>query len=173
MTSCYLTSDCPSKKSTHPLSTALVLIAVTHSGNDNSLFARLLLFKGQIVGQIYIREFEILNFWNLVANPLPSIPGWSPKRKIHQQTLDSIPGAALPGLSCSRLQFPHFLFRFVDWGQVTDLAVAWHSIATFTVSFGSLSICTEKRSAASGWIWAEFWMLTGVKKLSSAYKSPP
>lgn len=59
MTSCYLTGDCPSNKSTHPLSTALVLIAVTHSGNDNGLFARLLLFKGQIVGQIYIREFEI------------------------------------------------------------------------------------------------------------------
>ncbi len=98
----------------------------------------------------------------------------------HHQTLGFIPGDALPGLYCNRLQFllvlGHFPFSFVfsKWnacsigfrsGDWLGHCITVHffpfknSLVAFAVCFGSLSICTVKRrpmsSEAFGWIWAD------------------
>ncbi len=97
----------------------------------------------------------------------------------HHQTLGFIPGDALPGLYCNRLQFLlvlgafPFSFVFSKWnacsigfrsGDWLGHCITVHffpfknSLVAFAVCFGSLSICTVKRrpmsSEAFGWIWA-------------------
>ncbi len=88
----------------------------------------------------------------------------------HHQTLGFIPGDALPGLYCNRLQFLLVLGAFFpsvlssasemhaqsDSGQVIDLAMhnspllsLQNSLVAFAVCFGSLSICTVKRRPMS------------------------
>ncbi len=98
----------------------------------------------------------------------------------HHQTLGFIPGDALPGLYCNRLQFLlvlgafSFSFVFSKWnacsigfrsGDWLGHCITVHffpfknSLVAFAVCFGSLSICTVKHrpmsSEAFGWIWAD------------------
>ncbi len=98
----------------------------------------------------------------------------------HHQTLGFIPGDALPGLYCNRLQFLLVLGAFslqfclqqvkcmLNRIQVRWLTWPLHNspllslqklLVAFAVCFGSLSICTVKRrpmsSEAFGWIWAD------------------
>ncbi len=98
----------------------------------------------------------------------------------HHQTLGFIPGDALPGLYCNRLQFLLVLgafslqfclqqvkcmlnriqVRWLTWPlHNSPLLPFKNSLVAFAVCFGSLSICTVKRrpmsSEAFGWIWAD------------------
>ncbi len=98
----------------------------------------------------------------------------------HHQTLGFIPGDALPGLYCNRLQFLLVLgafsiqfclqqvkcmlnriqVRWLTWPlHNSPLLSLQNSLVAFAVCFGSLSICTVKRrpmsSEAFGWIWAD------------------
>ncbi len=98
----------------------------------------------------------------------------------HHQTLGFIPGDALPGLYCNRLQFLLVLGAFslqfclqqvkcmlnriqVRWLTCHCITVHFfpfkNFLVAFAVCFGSLSICTVKRrpmsSEAFGWIWAD------------------
>ena len=96
----------------------------------------------------------------------------------HHQMLGFIPGDALPGLYCNRLQFLlvlgafSFSFVFRKWnacsigfrsGDWLGHCITFHFFAlknssvAFTVCFGSLSICTVKRVWQT-LIWSScFW----------------